>query len=247
MHKKQKIIAITFNMTAFIGILIILGIVVREYSVHIGLFNTFEVQIRGNQFVDSSHIQGKLTPYMDQSFLSLNLDDVQNSISSLEFIETTQISRLLPNILMIQIVENQPILLITIETTNYLMDDNGTLLPSDGPSISFFPVPIITISSEMENTNEMTGLIAEVFQYLLNEYPLFYDNLSEVIVEKEIWTFYSDSKTQIFTKSNNLFTQLNILKNFEKTVFPTRQLNDYSYIDLRIEEQIIVKEKYRKG
>ena len=104
-----------------------------------------------------------------------------------------------------------------------------------------------TISSEIENTNEMTGVIAGVFQYLLNEYPLFYDNLSEVIVGKETWTFYSDSKTRIFTKSNNLFTQLNILKNFQKTVYTTRRLNDYSYIDLRIEDQIIVKEKYKKG
>ena len=247
MHKKHEIIATTFKMTAFIGMLIILVILVKEYSIHIGLFKIFEVQIRGNQFVNTSHIQEQLTPYMDQSLLSLNLDDMQNSISSLEFIETVQISKLLPNILMIQIVENQPILLITIETTNYLMDDNGTLLPADGPSISFFPVPIITISGEIKNANEITGVIAGVFQYLLNDYPLFYDNLSEVIVGKEKWTFYSDSKTRIFIKSKNLFTQLNILKNFEKTVYPSRRLSDYSYIDLRIEEKIIVKEKYRKG
>ena len=45
----------------------------------------------------------------------------------------------------------------------------------------------------------------------------------------------------------NIFKQLNILKNFEKTVYPNKQLDDYSYIDLRIEEQIVVKEKYRKG
>ena len=32
MHKKQKIIAITFKMSAFIGMLIMLGIVVKELS-----------------------------------------------------------------------------------------------------------------------------------------------------------------------------------------------------------------------
>ena len=100
------------------NLLIILGILVKEYSLHIGLFQTFEVQIRGNQFVDTSHIQEHLTPYMTQSLLSLNLDDMQDGLSSLDFIETAQISRLLPNILMIQIVENQPILLITIENKN---------------------------------------------------------------------------------------------------------------------------------
>ena len=247
MRKKQKIIATTFKMTALIGMLIFLGILVKEYSIHIGLFDNFEVQIKGNQFVNTSLIKEQLTPYMTQSLLSLNLNDMQDDISSLNFIETAQISRLLPNILMVQIIESQPILLITIENENFLMDKNGILLPADGSSISFFPVPIITISNEIENAGEITGDIIGVFQFLLNDYPIFYDNLSEVIVGEEKWTFYSDSKTQIFAKSENLFTQLNILKNFEQTVSPNRQLDDYSYIDLRIEKQIIVKEKYRKG
>ena len=247
MRKKQKIIARIFKTTVLTGMLIILGILVKEYSIHRGLFENFEVQIKGNQFVNTSRIVEQLTPYMTQSLLSLNLDDMQEGLSSLDFIETTQISRLLPNILMIQIVESQPILLITIENENFLMDDNGILLPADGSSISFFPVPIITISNEIENAGGIIGDIVGVFQFLLNDYPLFYDNLSEVIIGEEKWTFYSDSKTRVFTKSENLFNQLNILKNFEKTVYPNRRLDDYSYIDLRIEEQIIVKEKYRKG
>jgi hypothetical protein len=148
---------------------------------------------------------------------------------------------------MIQIIESQPILLITIENENFLMDDNGILLSADGSAISFFPVPIITISDEIENAAGITGYIVGVFQFILDDYPLFYDNLSEVIIGEEKWTFFSDSKTRIFTKSENLFNQLNILKNFEKTVYPNRRLNDYFYIDLRIEEQIVVKEKYRKG
>ena len=247
MRKKQKIITRTFKMTVLTGMLIFLGILVKEYSIHSGLFETFEVQIKGNQFVNTSRIEERLTSYMTQSLLSLNLDDMQGGLSSLDFIKTVQISRLLPNILMIQIVESQPILLITIENENFLMDDNCILLPADGSAISFFPVPIITISNEIENAGGITGDIAGVFQFLLNDYPLFYDNLSEVIIGEEKWTFYSDSKTRIFTKSENLFNQLNILKNFEKTVYPNRRLDDYSYIDLRIEEQIIVKEKYRKG
>ena len=81
----------------------------------------------------------------------------------------------------------------------------------------------------------------------MDDYPIFYDNLSEVIVEDDEWTFISDSKTRILTTSNKLFTQLNALKYFEKTVFPNRELKDYSYIDIRVAEQVIVKEKYRKG
>ena len=99
----------------------------------------------------------------------------------------------------------------------------------------------------MDYKSGLTGEIAEVFNFLVNDYPLFYDNLSEVIIEDEKWTFYSDSKTRIFTTSDDLLSQLNILKNFERTVYPNKQLGDYSYIDLRVAEQVVVKEKYRKG
>ena len=50
-----------------------------------------------------------------------------------------------------------------------------------------------------------------------------------------------------FLNSEQFKLANNILKNFEQTVYPNRQLDDYSYIDLRVEEQVIVKEKYRKG
>jgi hypothetical protein len=99
----------------------------------------------------------------------------------------------------------------------------------------------------MDYKSGLTGEIAEVFNFLVNDYPLFYDNLSEVIIKDKKWTFYSDSKTRIFTTSDDLLSQLNILKNFERTVYPNKQLGDYSYIDLRVSEQVVVKEKYRKG
>ena len=127
------------------------------------------------------------------------------------------------------------------------MDEKGTLIPADESSISFFPVPIITISKEMEYTDILPEKISDLFQFILNEYHMFYDNLSEVIIENDKWIFFCDSKTKIFTTSNELLTQLNVLKYFEMTVYPNRILDDYSYIDLRVSKQVVVKEKYRKG
>jgi len=148
---------------------------------------------------------------------------------------------------MVQIIERKPILLITLENENFLMDKEGLLLPAQGKAISFYPVPIINISEDMNYNSGLTDEIADLFKFLLKDYPQFYDQLSEVIISDENWTFYSDSKTRIFTTANDLQSQLNILKYFEKTVYPGRQLGDYSYIDLRVTEQVVVKEKYQKG
>jgi len=127
------------------------------------------------------------------------------------------------------------------------MDKEGLLLPAKGKAISFYPVPIINISKDMNYNSGLTDEIADLFKFLLKDYPQFYDQLSEVIISDENWTFYSDSKTRIFTTANDLQSQLNILKYFEKTVYPSRQLGDYSYIDLRVTKQVVVKEKYQKG
>ena len=59
-------------------------------------------------------------------------------------------------------------------------------------------------------------------------------------VEAELYTVSRDSY-------NLCSGAPNILKYFEKTVHPLRDLQHYSYIDLRIKDQVIVKEKYRKG
>ena len=97
------------------------------------------------------------------------------------------------------------------------------------------------------SVNQKRFEIANIFQILLSDYQLFYNQLSEVIIDENKLTFYSDSKTKIFASSKNLSNQINILKAFESTVYPKRKLADYSYIDLRIPEQIIVKEKNIKG
>ena len=89
--------------------------------------------------------------------------------------------------------------------------------------------------------------ISQFFQFLLSEYPIFYLNLSEVKIQGGSWEFYSDNNTKIYAHASYLTNQLNILKEFEQTVSPIRDLGDYRYIDLRIKDQVIVKEKYRKG
>ena len=247
MLEKRKIFTKILQSAAFMGIIILLGIFVKEYSTTIGLFNNIEVQIKGNQFVKDAQIQDQLYPHLTQSLLSLRLNEIQEDMINIDFIETVQVSRVLPHTLLIQVVERNPMLLLNINDVTFFMDVKGVILPANRSSISFFPVPIITISEGSEQDDGKTHEIAEFFQFILIDYPLFYDNLSEVIISADKWTFFNDSKTRIFATPENLFTQFKILKNFAKTVYPNRRLDDYSYIDLRVDEQVVVKEKYRKG
>ena len=114
MFEKRKIFTEILQSAAFMGIIILLGIFVKEYSTTIGLFNNIEVQIKGNQFVKDAQIQDQLYPHLTQSLLSLRLNEIQEDVINIDFIETVQVSRVLPHTLLIQVVERNPMLLLNI-------------------------------------------------------------------------------------------------------------------------------------
>ena len=165
----------------------------------------------------------------------------------MDYIAAVQVSRILPNTLMIHIVERSPMILMNTSDKIIFMDKMGVFLPVDEKSIGTFPVPVLSILDDNVSLEEYTEDITQFLQFVLTEYPIFYKNLSEVKIQSDIWKFYSDNNTKIYTNASYLTNQLNILKNFEKTVNRVRDLQDYHYIDLRIKDQVIVKEKYRKG
>ena len=217
------------------------------YSFSIGLFDNVNIQISGNDYIDSQRIESEIYPEMSSSLLSVNLTDIQNKLESIDYIDAVQVSLILPHTLMIHIIEHSPMILINIANKINFMDNNGVLLPANEKSIGTFPVPVLLILDENSSMDKYTANIAQLFQFLLDAYPLFYNNLSEVKIYGGVWEFYNDNNTKIYAHDSFLINQLNILKDFEKTVYPIRNLNDYSYIDLRIKDLVIVKEKTRKS
>ena len=247
MFKYNNIFKKISSLISFSIIMIICIYSIRVYSFRIGLFSDFDILISGNDYVDSVLINSEIYPQMSSSLLSVNLTDIQSKLESLDYIEAVQISRILPHTLMIHIVERSPMVLMNNADEISFMDNKGVVLPVDEKSIYTFPVPVISILNDNSSLNEYTLDIVHLFQFLLTEYPNFYNNLSEVKIQEDVWEFYCDNNTKIYASSSYLKNQLNILKDFEKTVYPLRYLHDYRYIDLRIKDQVIVKEKYHKG
>ena len=240
----MKIILSLFSILIFIFSLIYF---VQKYSLNIGLFDDVDIKISGNDYINSQHIEKEIYPHISSSLLSINLTDMKNNLESIDYIKAVQVSRILPNTLMIHIIERLPRLLIAQNDEITFMDGNGVLLPANEKSIGTFPVPVLSILNEDVYTDIYMGDIAQLLYFLLNEYSLFYKNLSEIKIYGDVWEFYSDNNTKIYAHASYLKDQLIILKNFENTVYPVRYLQDYHYIDLRIKDQVIVKEKYRKG
>ena len=247
MYKRKQIVRKFLSLFSLALVISATIYSVQAYSFSIGLFNDCDIQISGNNYIDIARIEDEIYPLMSSSLLSINLTDIQNKLESMEYIEAVLVSRILPHTLIIHIVERSPILLLNMADKITFMDKKGTLLPANEKSIGIFPVPVLSILDDNEPIDKYLGDITQFFQFLLAEYPIFYKNLSEVKIQTGVWEFYSDNNTKIYAHVSYLTSQLNILKYFEKTVHPIRNLQHYRYIDLRIKDQVIVKEKYRKG
>ena len=245
--KYKQILIKILSKISFVIIISTCVYSVHAYSLSIGLFDDVKIQISGNDYINVKLIKGEIYPQMNSSLLSVNLTDIQNKLESIDYIEAVQVSQILPSTLVIHIIERSPILLMNKADEIIFMDKTGMLLPADKKSIGTFPVPVLSILDKNGSIDKYSGDIVLIFQFLLDEYPIFYNNLSEVIIQEGIWEFNSDNNTKIYAHASYLTNQLNILKEFEKTVYPIRDLGDYRYIDLRIKDQVIVKEKYRKG
>ena len=85
---------------------------IQAYSFHIGLFDNVDIQISGNNYIDSYYIKNEIYPQMSSSLLSVNLTDIQNKLEFMDYIKAAQVSRILPHTLMIHIVERSPMLLM---------------------------------------------------------------------------------------------------------------------------------------
>ena len=246
MHNKKLYI---YNLLTYLFIfclIVLISISTLLYIKHLNLFNNINIIISGNNFVTKNQILDEIDPYLNKSLLDINLEELTTSIRSLKYIKHIQVSRILPNNLCIQIIEKKPIVLITLNEKKMFMDSEGLLIPNYQNAISFYPVPVITINRNISSIEELSKEISIIFDFIMLDFPFFYNNLSEIFIKSDEWVFFSDDKTYIYANSNKLLKQLNVLKNFQKTVYPIKNLDDYKYIDLRYTDQIIVREKNRK-
>ena len=104
MIKKNKIIYNSIHFSIRTILLSAFIYLIYSYSINIGLFEKFDIQINGNEYINDFEIRNKIYPQINSSLLSVDLDEIQSNLESIDYIETVQVSRILPNRLIIYII-----------------------------------------------------------------------------------------------------------------------------------------------
>ena len=234
------------KMTSFIKsslygiILFTLIVIIHNYNEYENYpFAVKNISIIGNKYINSQEILDLLDYEKNKSVFDFNIRDVKNNIEKIPFIKNAQISLKLPDGLEIQITERVPIALIINNNNKMFIDCENNFLPVNPKSIISFPVPLLNIKDIPISKNSSISII----RHLHETYDKMYNHLSEISESNNSITLITDTKTKIFINPNMIINNLNKLKKFDEAFNVITDIEKYKYINLKFNNQIVVKEK----
>tara|TARA_X000001036_G_scaffold2523_2_gene2245 strand:- start:15109 stop:15834 length:726 start_codon:yes stop_codon:yes gene_type:complete len=234
------------KMTSFVKsslygiILFTLIIIIHNYNEYENYpFAVKNISIIGNKYINSQEILDLLDYEKNKSVFDFNIRDVKNNIEKIPFIKNAQISLKLPDRLEIQITERVPIALIINNNNKMFIDCENNFLPVNPKSINSFPVPLLNIKDIPISENSSISII----RHLHETYDKMYNHLSEISESNNSITLITDTKTKIFINPNMIINNLNKLKKFDEAFNVITDIEKYKYINLKFNNQIVVKEK----
>ena len=181
---------------------------------------------------------------------SLSYPDYINSIEKHPYIKTARISRHFPGKIVIEIIERDPIVFLNTNPKIFL-DEEGYVLPYQN-NISKIDLPIMTNVNPNRNLypNGQKVLSKKVIECvswlaLINKnYKNLYNDISEIKMSStdEMEIILAENPTNIYFGQKQLHARIKNLVQFQKLLEP-KKLSDFSYLDMRFENQIIAKER----
>ncbi|MCH7819420.1 MAG: FtsQ-type POTRA domain-containing protein [Candidatus Marinimicrobia bacterium] len=228
---------------------ILLAVALVTYAEAFKVFSLESVKIRGNETVSADDIFILTGFSFGDEMLSADLQTAAARLESNPFIRKAVISRELPNTFSIVVIERKPFAFIALDEL-YCTDLNGHLLPPR--SHKSFDLPIITGMEDL-NLPAYGGKINNpLFQKALNvakilsegSIPL-YNSISEIHLtpDGEVNLIGARKGTRIYLGKSGFENKLDRIRSLMATVKPIGGLARYHYVDLRFDNQVIVKER----
>ena len=157
-----------------------------------------------------------------------------------------------PSTLVIQLTERIPLVYIKNSNVQYLIDETGKVLPVTSQVKNHYNAPMIE-KTDLLPFAELYKIEFDVSDYseLINllmqskaTYSTFYRNVTYIKqLPDDFEFFYGINNTRIYLTRENAYNELSYIQEFEKVIQNNKIFENYQYIDVRIPDQIIVRER----
>ena len=200
-------------------------------------FKIENVLITGTRNLSNNYIKDIIEIYKDGSIFNIDLSSIYNKIKQNSWVKEVSIERVLPNIIKIKILENQPIAIWQNKKNNKLITANGDIIFDGNVNDFKNDFPIIKGNKSKENISS----ILEILETNQN----FYENIwSLTFINERRWDLHFNQGLVVRLPSKD------IKKAWEKIIKLQKNYNvlnlKLTEIDLRNPKQILGKINFDK-
>jgi len=189
------------------------------------------VVIKGNKHIDTSIIVSSLNADVGTPLFSLSLEKIHNKLKNIAWVKDVSLQRKLPNTIIIQVLEREPIAIWQNKQKLSLIDSDGNIILTDG--IGDF-VGLMHVVGEDANIHAVS-LIED-----LKQEPNIYSNIvSAVRYGERRWNLILKQNITVKMPERDFITALKYLAklNNKGKLFD----NNYKIIDLRDSEKYYIE------
>ena len=248
-NKKIELLINHRGLMAYSILIAILTIASFQWANYRKIFELGELSISGEYFLAKSEYNEIIGSIDVKSIKDFDIEDLSERLELNPFVRAVRVSKHYPSAIKIEIVEREPIAIIN-NKVQLMIDDNAIVLPNNttienslipvlsgfNPATDLYPLGQITYSIKVKEA-------IEILAYIKNNYSDFYDEISELTINKddEYEIILSEEPTRVILGKNNISKKIKILKNFDKAL-GQRQLTSYRLLDMRYSKQLIAME-----
>ncbi|MEE9166775.1 MAG: FtsQ-type POTRA domain-containing protein [Candidatus Neomarinimicrobiota bacterium] len=214
-------------------------------------FRLRRIVVTGNQFLEKEELLNLVEMSQSATLTQIDPEGLQEKLEDHPYIKAARVSSNYPSTLSIDIIERKPIAYIN-HVPFLMVDEDGVVLPlKDGelefdiPTLSGFnPASELYLAGERCLSRKVLETV-DFLNLVTVEFPDLYGDISEVQINAtdEYVLFLSQHPTRIYLGSTPSALKIRVLRQFSHIITGARTLHDYSYVDLRYEKQIVVREK----
>ena len=126
MKKNKK--RINTSKVVIIFSLILIVVIVLYTSLNSGIFNSDNIEIEGNKYVESEYIIKALEINNNKNIFRYNIKDMEEILLNNKYIDKVEIKRLLPNTLKVSIIEKEIVANLYNEEIYCYIDKEGNFI-----------------------------------------------------------------------------------------------------------------------
>lgn len=134
-------------MKGLVTILIILGVIGAisfgvYQAVNLGIFNVTEIEVVGNEIVDVQSVVEASGINVGESIFLIDVNQANYNINALMNLDELEISKIMPNKILIRMVESVPICAVNYDNKVYYLTEDKRLI-EDGEYLRKTDIPLI--------------------------------------------------------------------------------------------------------